>query len=227
MRTRIAFALSSSPDNPSDFAKSTQQERSAATAQRILEAAAEVFEAGDFDTTPVAEIARRAGVSVGGLYRRYQNKADLQRAVAEVRMVRFRSIFTDALLPDALGAANARDVVRRYAICLVDFMSGPDRGVLRRLSLLMRSDRDLPASRTLQEHNLAVHGMFAQALTARRDQLDVADLAEAIEFTDLAMSSAAREALLHDGLHEEPDHREMVDRLTTLGCSFLGIHNPR
>jgi AcrR family transcriptional regulator len=223
MRTRIAFALSSTSDSPSDFAKTTSQERSAATAQRILQAAADIFEAGGFDTTPVAEIARRAGVSVGGLYRRYQNKADLQRAVAEARMVRFRRIFADALQPDELGAADAADVVRRYAACLVDFMSGPDRGVLRRLALLLRSDRDLPASQTLQQHNRAVHGMFAAALMARRDQFDVPDPDTAIEFADLAMSAAARESLLHDGLRDLPDHDEMVDRLTALGCAYLQI----
>jgi len=214
-------------DHPSDFAKTTRQDRSAATAQRIQQAAAELFEAGEFDRTPVSEIARRAGVSVGGLYRRYQNKADLQRAVAETRMVRFRRIFADALLPDALGAADAADVVRRYATCLVEFMGGPDRGVLRRLALLLRSDRDLPASHTLQEHNQAVHGMFATALLQRREQLDVPDPIAAIEFADLAMSAAAREALLHDGLKERPRDDQIITQLTELGCRFLHIRNDR
>ncbi|MCK5943361.1 MAG: TetR/AcrR family transcriptional regulator [Planctomycetes bacterium] len=215
--------MSTTPDPPSRFAETTHQDRSAATAQRILQVASERFEAGAFDATSVAEIARLAGVSVGGLYRRFRTKADLQRAVAESRMVRFRRIFAEALLPDALGAADAADVVRRYATCLVTFLGGEDRGVLRRLALLLRSDRDLPASKTLQEHNQAVHGMFAEALLARREQLGHPDPVAAIEFTDLAMSAAAREALLHDGMHSLPPAETLVDWLTRLGCSYLQI----
>lgn len=60
-----------------------KQARSRQTRDRLLEAGRQVLEDGDFDATPVAEIARRAGCSVGAFYVRFQDKEAFYRALIE------------------------------------------------------------------------------------------------------------------------------------------------
>ncbi len=47
------------------------------TRERILDAASELFALQGFDATPVDEIAERAGLTVGALYRHFDAKGDL------------------------------------------------------------------------------------------------------------------------------------------------------
>lgn len=208
----------------SDFARTTTQSRSEATAARILDVATEHFIRGRFDATPVSELARRAGVSVGGLYGRFRTKADLLRSVAESLMQLLAAEFDARLAPDRLADADAREVVRRYAQCLVRGFGGNNKAVTRRLALLLRSDRDLPASRRIREFNQGLQDKLLTELLARRSQLGHPDPERAVPFADMVMSAAAREALLHDGLGDQPpDPEQLVATLTELGCSYLRI----
>lgn len=60
-----------------------QQERSRATANRLLEAAESVLEKRGLKGASVPEIARRAGVSPASIYRRFVDKDGLLREVFE------------------------------------------------------------------------------------------------------------------------------------------------
>ena len=67
-----------------------RQARSLETHERILDAAEELIADKGFDDVPVAEIARRAGFSVGAVYARFRDKAALlhcllERFASEVR----------------------------------------------------------------------------------------------------------------------------------------------
>lgn len=63
---------------------------------RIVAAAEEVFAERGLDA-PVAEIARRAGVGAGTLFRRFPTKDDLVVAIFEQRVERFREYVEEAL----------------------------------------------------------------------------------------------------------------------------------
>jgi AcrR family transcriptional regulator len=63
---------------------------------RIVEAAREAFAAGGIEV-PVEEIARRAGVGMGTLYRRFPDKADLVDAVFEEAIEAFVQAAEEAL----------------------------------------------------------------------------------------------------------------------------------
>jgi AcrR family transcriptional regulator len=64
--------------------------------QRILAAAREAFAEGGLDV-PMDEIARRAGVGVGTLYRRYPTRADLVAAAFEQKMLAYAEAAGNAL----------------------------------------------------------------------------------------------------------------------------------
>src|SRR3954471_4942828 len=64
--------------------------------QRIVAAAGTAFAELGLDV-PMEDIARRAGVGVGTLYRRYPTRADLIAAAFEVKMAAYAEAAADAL----------------------------------------------------------------------------------------------------------------------------------
>jgi AcrR family transcriptional regulator len=67
--------------------------------ERIVEAAVEVFREQGIDA-PVAEIARRAGVGSGTLFRNFPTKADLIDAIVTLHVERWLELVTVALEAD-------------------------------------------------------------------------------------------------------------------------------
>jgi AcrR family transcriptional regulator len=63
--------------------------------KRILEAAHEVFVANP--EAPIAEVAKRAGVGISALYRRYPSKEDLLRKLCADGLARYTELVREAL----------------------------------------------------------------------------------------------------------------------------------
>jgi AcrR family transcriptional regulator len=72
--------------------------------ERVLDAAAEVF-AEDGPEASVDEIARRAGVGHGTVFRRFPTKDDLVYAVVERHVAQMRALAEEALASAEPGAA--------------------------------------------------------------------------------------------------------------------------
>jgi len=81
--------------------------------ERVLDAAAEVFSEEGPDAS-VDEIARRAGVGHGTVFRRFPTKDDLMFAVIERRVAEMRAMAEEALAAADPGRAFF-DFVRRVA----------------------------------------------------------------------------------------------------------------
>jgi AcrR family transcriptional regulator len=96
----------------------------AANRDRLIEAAREVFAQHGPDVK-VEEIARRAGVGVGTLYRRFPGKEELVRAILEERVAELlRLLAAEPAETDPFAAlGNFLEAVAR--------MQAEDRGVLR------------------------------------------------------------------------------------------------
>jgi AcrR family transcriptional regulator len=92
---------------------------------RILDAAREVFLA-DPDA-PVAAVAQRAGVGISALYRRYEGKEDLLRALARDALTRYIGDLTGALADD-------RDPWTVYSDCLARIVDGRSQALAQRLA---------------------------------------------------------------------------------------------
>ncbi|MFP5380306.1 MAG: TetR/AcrR family transcriptional regulator, partial [Vicinamibacteria bacterium] len=91
--------------------------------RHILEAAAAAFADGGLDV-PVAEIARRAGVGAGTLFRRFPTKDDLVIAIVEQRIDDIAARFEEALADPDPWAGFAECMEAAVA------MQVRDRGVL-------------------------------------------------------------------------------------------------
>lgn len=63
---------------------------------RIVDAACEAFAEGGL-AVPMEEVARRAGVGIGTLYRRFPSRPDLIAAAFETKMARYADLASEAL----------------------------------------------------------------------------------------------------------------------------------
>ena len=216
------------PRNSTPLSHRAQQKRSVQTAYRIVEVAIALARKGELADTPMSRIAEAAGVSIGGLYGRFASRPELELAVFERHTTLVTETFEAELAPSALEGIPARDVVRRFAQLLVGLFTGPERELARQASIFLRYSTSEPPADIFTRLNQRCHAMLHDALLARRDELRHEDPDAAVIFVDLAMSAAAREQLLYSapGLPsagDAPAPDEVVDRLTDLGCGYLGI----
>lgn len=88
--------------------------RRAQQRQRILEAARDVFFRDGFMAANLDEVARRAGVAKGTLYRYFDNKAELYVAVLSDNGERFARKMQDTLAPGLSAVEQVRRMGRFY-----------------------------------------------------------------------------------------------------------------
>lgn len=77
--------------------RTPQQARSRAALQRLLAAAQDVLANDGIDEFTIARVAEQAGVSVGGVYRRFASKEQLIEAVRHELLARLEDTVTEAL----------------------------------------------------------------------------------------------------------------------------------
>lgn len=161
------------------WAKPAHQARSQRTLELLLDAAeAEIREKGYADAS-VAEIARRAGCSVGTVYRRFRDKTALLHALDERWGEAFRATMEDAVAPERWQGAAILELLTGY----IEFTltEGRDRAALHRAALSMASrdagfaERQLKLAAELQSRLRAL-------LLARVDEIGHTDPPVAIDF---------------------------------------------
>ncbi|MFD8074684.1 TetR/AcrR family transcriptional regulator [Streptomyces sp. NPDC059718] len=79
------------------------QQRSAERFARILDAAAAILDEGGYEELSTRDVAARAGVPIGSVYRFFSNKRAMADALARRNLDKYLAGVTDRL--DALGAA--------------------------------------------------------------------------------------------------------------------------
>lgn len=146
------------------------------TGERILDAAIAVFWQRPVDEIPLDEVARRAGVSVQTVIRRFGGKQGLFAAAAERETERVSRQRGQAPAGDVPGAVRN----------LLDHYEELGLPVLR---LLAQEDRS-PALRALADRGRAVHAewcvrVFAPALAGHRGAERARRLAQLIAVTDV------------------------------------------
>ena len=151
------------------------QRRSKDLVARVLEAAAHVLnsEAGIAGFT-MQQVADRAGVSVGSIYRYYADKSDLLRAAQDDTLTRF-----DETMAAQLGSAEP--TVEGAVAAMVDVMHEHMRRRAREIGAFMTETTDtVMLRRARTTHNLKLASFLA---ALERDRVRVAhdDLALAAE----------------------------------------------
>jgi AcrR family transcriptional regulator len=114
------MGMSDSNPTPSDARarerEESREERKAQSRRRILDSAREVFFRDGFMTANLDEVAERAGVAKGTLYRYFDSKADLYVAV----LADNGKVFADRMREAAGTGGNALERLRRLARFYLD-----------------------------------------------------------------------------------------------------------
>jgi AcrR family transcriptional regulator len=209
------------------WAQPVHQERSQRTLERLLDAAeAEIRDKGYTDAS-VAEIARRAGCSVGTVYRRFRDKAALFQALDERWGEAFRATMEDAVATERWEGALILEILTGY----IEFSLGQGRehADLHRAAINMatRDDRFAERQRKLSAE---LHTRLRALLLERRDEIGHADPPRAIEFVleQLRGMLTARIATspLDQTLFASNDE-EFIDQALTSVSAYLKLEPPR
>lgn len=132
-------ASASSPAPAPTGALPAKQQRSRETRDRLLAAGRALIEAGGFERTSVAEIARSAGCSVGAFYFRFRHKDAFAVCVVEAAMAEVVQALRAKVAAGGLSGAGREDTV---AACVAHYTAFVRRhaGLLR--ALHRRTEQD-------------------------------------------------------------------------------------
>lgn len=213
------------PPSPSQL-KPPLQARSVASYERLVEAARAVLAQKSFDEATVAEIAARAGLTVGAFYARFEDKESLLGHLEELLFDEMRATVARVAACADRGELRPAELVRGLVVALASLYRG-DRAVGR--ALVLRSCVDPELRERLRRLNRENIGRVVRALAAS-GAIDHPDPAGGLEFALLAERSILRAAILfgesfsHD--REWSDER-VVEETTRMVVRYLGLEAER
>ena len=204
-----------------------KQERSRQTLNRLLDAAERVLEEEGLDSATVPLIAKRAGVSVGVVYRRFKNKEALIRGVYERFLWR-------------IGEQNSMMLatLSRVHIGLADLWRGMVRGsveshrrkrnLIRAMLQFARTHDDPSITREADKLNRASTAGLTALMLSHQDQITHPDPEEAIQFAILTIASVIRAVIIdEEGTHGLDAPADLEDHLARMIFNYLGIEERR
>lgn len=142
-----------------------RQARSQKTLDRILDAAEALVQEKGFDDTPVSEIVRRAGSSVGAFYSRFPDKDALLHALFERFYEQAIATADEALEPARWRGAPLAEIVAAVVQFLVAIYR-EQRGLIRAFVIRHHVDPNFQARRERLSHHVSA-GLSALLLVRR------------------------------------------------------------
>lgn len=163
----------------SEWVIAPQQDRSRRSLKRILEAAVELFVERGFDGTTLVDIAERAELSIGSIYRRFTDKEAILYTIIESYFASRFTQFETILDPAKWKGATVREVMEFYMDVLFTAFR-KDRGILR----LFEARRlvDPVIYRKMIEWDEHVCNVLVTITSSCKDAAKVANITEAVPF---------------------------------------------
>lgn len=228
--TTSAHDPSAAP-RPLEWVKPPLQARSQKTMERLLDAAEAMITDEGLEGATVAEIAKRAGSSVGSFYARFSDKEALVRTVLERFTTQAQATATAVLEPSRWEGVPVREAL----VAMVRFMLQvveERRGLI--VALLVRSAND-PELNALGQRlheiiTLHLHGLIA----LRGHRVSHPDPETAVRIAVWMVLSSMETRVLYDegsGM-DLPDERvaaevaEMIIRYVGIEGTELGVEAP-
>jgi AcrR family transcriptional regulator len=205
------------------WVRTGQQSRSQKTQESLLDAAAVLFSEKGVDATSVADVAARAGCSVGAVYHHFRDKKTLLYAVFDRMSEEFRATTREALDPARWEGASIAEILRSYLEFSLEV--GRDRPAFKRAAL--EASRNDPA---LRQHLAELHTELDRGVTAlllaRRDEIGHPDPALATGFVLDQFGSMLRtrldEILMPTQLANRSDDAFVREALRS-ACAYLEL----
>lgn len=203
------------------WVRSGQQSRSQKTQESLLAAAARLFAEKGVDATSVADVAERAGCSVGSVYHHFRDKKALLHAVFDRMEQELRATTRDALDPARWEGASIADILRGY----LEFSLETGRNRPTSKSAALEASRHDPALRERygQLRSELYEGLAALLLVCRGEiGHPEPDLAVGFVLDELGSMLQTRldETLMPTRLANRPDE-EFVRESLRSACAYL------
>ncbi|MFL6538102.1 MAG: TetR/AcrR family transcriptional regulator [Chthoniobacterales bacterium] len=207
-----------------------RQERSSRTVDRLLDATVKVLDEQGIEKTTIPRIARRAGLSPGTVYRRFQNKDALLREVC-LRML--EQNYRNAM--QAFTAAPCKELplaqIVRAMIRMTLEGQRKHRGLLRALLLFTLQHPNAAFVRRSAELQRKTFDEVARMLLHKRREIRHPPSEVAIRFAMLMLGFAAQGTII---LPQDMDelsrflpnvHAEVERELPRMLLRFLGVED--
>lgn len=195
-----------------------QQARSQLTLSRILDAAESILAEKSWADATVAEIARRAGSSVGGFYTRFPDKDTLLTALHQ-RFVEEAWATAQAALDETRWAGASICEIVRELVAFQVRINDQRRGQLRAFAL--RGIHDPTFRSRAEQFGKQVEALFTKLVVARRHEI-----LHPIPVVAAAFVGRLINAMLLNRLLDEkfvPAGVSFVDELTHAALAYLGV----
>jgi len=156
-----------------------QQARSQQTLDRILASAEVLIAEKGFEDTPISEIVRHAGSSVGAFYARFEDKHALLHAISG-RFVEQAMATADAALDPTRWSGAPIDEILRSVVRFLVSIYREQAGLLRAFVIRNHTDTEFRARQ--ERLTLYVNRAVRELLLARRDEIGHPDPEGAVRF---------------------------------------------
>lgn len=204
--------MTEEPERPAAY-REPRQARSAATLARVLRAAEEIASTDGLEEMTIAGVAERAGVSVGTIYRRFEDKEQLISALSD-RMLERREEYVAEQLRTAEPSLSG--VMDAYAHALLQ--SFADSSSLFPELLRTRATRSLDrGARTITE----LHRLLLEAAAPYTDQICRSQPQQALDTVARAVLGACFHNSVRPDPAEEAAIRRYADELSNMAIAYL------
>ena len=204
-----------------------KQERSLQTLTRLLDAAEKVLEEDGLDAATVPIIARRAGVSVGVVYRRFKNKDALICGVHERFLWRISEQNSMMLATLSRVQFTLQELLRGMIRGSVE-AHRRKRNLIRALNQFSRTHDDPSIRNEAAKMNRASTGALTALLLSHQGEIRHPDPEAAIQFAILMLASVLRAVLIdEEGVRGLSAPDDIEEQLTRMIFSYLGIQDRR
>ncbi|WP_457516335.1 TetR/AcrR family transcriptional regulator [Streptomyces sp. TE33382] len=205
--------MTEEPDRPASY-REPRQARSAATLARVLLAAEEIASSAGLEEMTISGVAQRAGVSVGTIYRRFEDKEQLITALSE-RMLERREEYVAERLRTAEPSLSG--VMDAYAHALLQSFADSS-GLFPEL-LRARGTRSLErGARTITE----LHRLLIEAAAPYTGQIRRTPPQKALDTAARAILGACfHNSVRPDPASGEAARRRYADELSDMAIAYL------
>ncbi len=201
-----------------------KQERSRRTLEKLLGATAEMLEKHGLEGATIPRIAAQAGVSVGSVYRRFEDKDALFRATFLDLIERSVEVNKKNLRPETFAGMTLEAVAKALVRAMVrQFRTQP--GLLGALQHFLQYHPDPDFRERALEMIAGNYGRIAGVLLIFRDRIRHSDPERAALFAILsAITVIQARTLENDSVWEKVaalDDRELEAEVTDLMVAYL------
>ncbi len=208
------------PDSILRWVRPPRQARTRASLSRLLDAAEQLVAQRGFEDASIAEIARMAGTSVGGFYRRFRDKQGLLHALHERFCEEAEATADEAFDPARWEGAGAREIVEAFVGFLIEIYR-EKAGLLR--AFLVQAGLDPGVRQRTERLFEYLAAGLRDLLLSRREEIGHPDAATASEF-GLRVVLGAMNSTIQLGTRQLGlDDPRLHDELVRVFSSYLDI----